>query len=153
MDVFSRSFFPTAAESELTAAVAGRHLKVLRQCVDGDDSAVLVTRCTRQSRPLAGEYLLLLTTRRLVITHESRVLRRMSLHLNANLRHLSNVTWTADLPSASVEVAATAMDGVRERFTMNAHNNDGIRHVERLFTKVFRERAAFWLGQRQTVLI
>ena len=46
------------------------------------------------------------------------MLHRLRLHLNANLRHLSNVTWNPDLRQSAVEVAATAVDGVRERFRL-----------------------------------
>src|SRR3712207_4766681 len=93
MDVFSRTFLPAAAEAGVAIPTVSRHMPIFRRCVDSDDTTVLVTRCQRSERPLAGEYLLLLTYRRLVVTQETRVLHRLRLHLNANLRHLSNVTW------------------------------------------------------------
>ena len=92
MDVFSRTFLPAAAEAGVAIATVSRHMPILRRCVEPDDSTVLVTRCSNPDRPMSGEFLLLLTYRRLVITHETRVLHRLRLHLNANLRHLSDVS-------------------------------------------------------------
>jgi len=118
MDVFSRTFLPAAAEAGVPIATVSRHLPVVRRCVEPDDSAVLVTRCLRPDQPMAGEFLMVLTNRRLVVTQETRVLHRLRLHLNANLRHLSDVTWNPDARQSAVEMAATAVDGVRERFRM-----------------------------------
>lgn len=112
-------------------------MSVIRQCVDADDSALLLTRCLRPGRAAAGEFLLLLTHRRLIVTQQSRVLHRLSLHLNANLRHLSQVTWAADQDRAGFELAATAVDGVRERFWMNLGDRGRVHEVESLFQRVF----------------
>ncbi|MBB4767393.1 hypothetical protein BJ971_007949 [Actinoplanes digitatis] len=117
-----------------------RHLPIFRRCVEPDDSTVLVTRCVCPDRPLSGEFLLLLTYRRLVVTQETRVLHRLRLHLNANLRHLSNVTWRPDLRMSAVDVAATAVDGVRERFRMRLGQPEQVWHFDALLKHVFRER-------------
>jgi hypothetical protein len=106
MDVLSRTF------------VADRHMAVLRHCVERDEPAVLLTKCVCPDRPMAGEFLMLLTRRRLVITQRTRVLQRMRLHLNAELRHLSNITVGADERQAALEIGVTAIDGVRERFVV-----------------------------------
>jgi len=118
MDVFSRTFLPAAAEAGVAIPTVSRHMPVLRRCVEPDDTTVLVSRCYRPDTPMAGEFLLLLTYRRLVVTQETKVFHRLRLHLNANLRHLSNVTWTPDHVRSAVELAATAVDGVRERFRL-----------------------------------
>ena len=140
MDVFSRTFLPAAAEAGVALATVSRHMPIFRRCVEPDDATVLVTRCVNPDRPLAGEYLLLLTYRRLVVTQETRVLHRLRLHLNANLRHLSDVTWNPDLRTSAVEVAATAVDGVRERFRMRVGEPDRVWHFDALLQRVFRER-------------
>jgi hypothetical protein len=140
MDVFSRTFLPAAAEAGVAIPTVSRHMPIFRRCVESDDTAVLVTRCVRPERPLAGEFLLLLTYRRLVVTQETRVLHRLRLHLNANLRHLSNVTWNPDVRQSAVEVAATAVDGVRERFIMRVGAPDQIWHVDALLKQVFQGR-------------
>ena len=142
MDVFTRTFLPAAAEAGVAIPSVSRHMPILRRCVDPDDATVLVTRCAGTDRPLGGDYLLLLTYRRLVVIQETRVLHRLRLHLNANLRHLSDVTWNPDPRSSVMDVAATAVDGVRERFRMRLTDPDQVWHVDALLRHVFRERRA-----------
>src|SRR3712207_6486930 len=116
MDVFSRTFLPAAAEAGVAIPTVSRHMPIFRRCVSPDDTTALVARCLRPDQPMRGEFLLLLTSRRLVVTQETRVLRRLRLHLNTELRHLHNVSWNPDPRMSAVELAATAVDGVRERF-------------------------------------
>jgi hypothetical protein len=141
MDVFSRTFLPAAAEAGVAVPTVGRHLSVFRRCVSPDDATALVARCLRPDRPLQGEYMLLLTYRRLVVTHETRVLHRMRLHLNAELGHLSNVTWSPDPRISAVELAATAIDGVRERFWIKVGHPKQVWHLDALLSHVFRPKA------------
>lgn len=141
MDVFSRTFLPAAAEAGIAIPTVSRHMPVFRRCVEADDATVLVTRCVRADAPIRGDYLMLLTYRRLVVTQETRVLHRLRLHLNADLRHLSNVTWNADLRQSALEVAATAVDGVRERFWMRIADPARIWHLDELLHHVFRAKA------------
>ena len=138
MDVFSRTFLPAAAEAGVAIPTVSRHMPILRRCVEPDDTAVLVSRCLRPDAPLAGEFMLLLTRRRIVVTQETKVLHRMRLHLNANLRQLSNVTWSNDFAHSAIEVAATAMDGVRERFRLRLADPDAVWHFDSLLEYVFR---------------
>jgi hypothetical protein len=90
---------------------------------------------------MQGEYLLLLTYRRLIVTQRSRLLQRLRLHLNTDLRHLSNVTWTPDPCLSAVELAATAIDGIRERFLIRAGHDKQVWQVDALLNHVFRSRA------------
>ena len=140
MDVFSRTFLPAAAEAGVPIATVSRHLPVVRRCVEADDPVVLVTRCLRPDQAMAGEFLMVLTYRRLVITQETRVLRRLRLHLNANLRHLSDVSWNPDHRQSVLEMAATAVDGVRERFRMRLGDPERVWHFDELLKHVFRDR-------------
>ncbi len=140
MDVFSRTFLPAAAEAGVPIATVSRHMPVFRRCVDPDDTTVLVTRCARPDDPMAGDFIMVLTQRRLVVTQETRILHRLRLHLNANLRHLSGVTWNPDLRQSVVEMAATAVDGVRERFTMRLGEPEQAWHVDELLKHVFHHR-------------
>jgi hypothetical protein len=140
MDVFSRTFLPAAAEAGVPIATVSRHLPVVRRCVEPDDSTVLVTRCFRPDQPMAGEFLMVLTYRRLVVTQETRVLHRLRLHLNANLRHLSDVSWNPDLRQSAVEMAATAVDGVRERFRMRVGEPERVWQFDELLKHVFHDR-------------
>ncbi|MEH1102005.1 hypothetical protein [Micromonospora sp. CPCC 205561] len=140
MDVFSRTFLPAAAEAGLAVQTVTRHEPVFRRCVGSGDATILVTRCGRPDRPTSGEYLLLLTHRRLVVTQQTRVLHRLRLHLNTELRELSNVTWSPDPRLHSVELAATAIDGIRERFLIHTRHPKQVWHLDALLNHAFRTR-------------
>ncbi|GAA2518011.1 hypothetical protein [Pilimelia columellifera] len=142
MNVFSRTFLPAAVESGLARSTVSRHLPILRQCVAGDDAVTLLARCVRPDRRLGGEFLLLLTHRRLVVVRETWPLRRLRLHLNSDLRHLRHVSWTTDPHYSQVELAATAIDGVRERFCIRGTRAKHVWRLDTLFTEAFRPRSA-----------
>jgi len=142
MDVFSRTFLPAAAEAGVAIPTVSRHMPIIRRCIESDDTTVLVARCLRPEAPLAGEFLMLLTQRRLVVTQETKVLHRLRLHLNANLRHLTNVTWNTDFSRSALEVAATAVDGVRERFRMRLSDPEAVWHFDELLRGLFHQPRA-----------
>ncbi|GAA2679666.1 MULTISPECIES: hypothetical protein [Actinoplanes] len=140
MDVISRTFHLAATDAGV--AIPSRHQPIVERCVDADDDAVLVTHCQRPEAPLAGDHLLLLTRRRLVVIQQTPVLHRLRLHLNANLRHLSNVTWRPDLSRPALEFAATAVDGVRERFRMKFPDTAAVWRFEGVLRDVFLRPSA-----------
>ncbi|MEV2237881.1 hypothetical protein [Micromonospora sp. NPDC049891] len=140
MDVFSRTFLPAAAEAGLAMQTASRHMPVFRRCVGSGDATILVTRCSRPDRPVNGDYLLLLTHRRLVVTRQTRVLHRLRLHLNTELRELSHVTWSPDPRLHCVELAATAIDGIRERFLIRTQHPKQVWQLDALLNHAFRTR-------------
>ncbi|GGK32625.1 hypothetical protein GCM10010124_26720 [Pilimelia terevasa] len=142
MNVFSRTFLPAAREAGLAVSTVSRHLPVLRQCVGPGDAVSLVARCFRPERPQREDFLLLLTRRRLVVTRQGWPLSRLRLHLNAELRHLRHVSWTADPRNGVIELAATAVDGVRERFCTRVPQPHQLWRLDDLFTQVFRGEAA-----------
>ena len=137
MDAFARTFLPAAADAGLDMPTISRHLPVFRRCL-GADPVLLVTRCTRADRPLAGEYLLVLTRNRLVVTHESRLVHKLRLHLDAPIHELAHVRWAPDLLQTSVQLAATAIDGIRERFTIKVRHPDAVWHLDETFGYVFQ---------------
>jgi hypothetical protein len=139
MDVFSRTFLPAAAETGLAAPTVSRSLPVFRRCVGAGEATILVTRCSRPQRSV-GEYLLLLTPRRLVVIRHSRVLHRLRLHLNADLRELGDVTWSPDPRLPGVELAATAIDGVRERFLIRTQHPRQVWQLDSTLHHTFRTR-------------
>ncbi|GGM00041.1 MULTISPECIES: hypothetical protein [Micromonospora] len=138
MDVFSRTFLPAAAEAGLAVQTVSRHMSIFRRCVGSGDATILVARCSRPDRPVAADHLLLLTHHRLVVIQQSRVLHRLRLHLNSELRDLSNVNWHADPRSPAIELAVTAIDGIRERFVIPAHHPKQLWHLDALFGQAFR---------------
>jgi hypothetical protein len=87
---------------------------MLDSCVPSDDTPVLVAHATRPGDRAA--YLLTLTSRRLIVTRETRVLRRQHLHLNTDPRYLADVIWTPEPTMGAIALSATAIDGVREHF-------------------------------------
>jgi hypothetical protein len=141
MDVSLRTFLPGTSQSPIPTPAVKRHMAILRRCVESDDTTVLVTRAHRPEQPLGSEFVLLLTYRRIAVTEESRVLHRLRLHLNTELRHLANVTWYPDPHLKAIELAATAVDGIRERFWIHAMHPKQVWHLDALFSYVFRPRA------------
>lgn len=137
MDVFYRTFLPAAAEGGVALQTVSRHLPIVRRCVEPDEATVLVGRGLRPESPMAGEFLLVLTHRRLVVIQETRILHRLRLHLNANLRHLNNVNWSPTASRSALDIAATAVDGVRERFRMRLGSPDAVWHMDGLLRQVF----------------
>jgi len=107
------------------------HLAVLRRGVDPADPTVLTARHS-------GGFLLL-TRHRLMVTRRTRVLHRLRLHLSANLRHLSNISWNADARQHALTVNLTAIDGVRERFVLLLADADEVWRAEALFRGVMRQ--------------
>lgn len=142
MDVFSRTFLPATAEAGIPIPVVSRHMPVLRRCVAPEDTTLLVARCGRSGQPMTASVLLLLTNRQLVVSRESRVLHKVQLHLVAPLRDLSDVVWVPEPRLRAVELKATAPDGAREQFWIRVRDPSRAAHVEALFNRAFRSRAA-----------
>jgi hypothetical protein len=138
MDVFSRTFLPATAQAGLPITLTSRHMPVLRHCVAPIENTMLVTACHRPGHPVEGSFLLLLTNRSMVVTRESRLSRRVRLHLVARVSNICDVTWTADPRLRSVELVATMTDGVRERFWIPVRDVRRVRHLEAIFRQVFR---------------
>jgi len=120
----------------------GRHMSIISRCLGKRDTPVLVARC----QPAEGQphrarrrpaHVLMLTHRRLVITEESRLLRRLRLHLNCDLRDLVDVTWTPEPAQGGVRLAATAVDGVRENLWLDAGDAAGVQHLDGALRSVF----------------
>jgi hypothetical protein len=80
----------------------------------------------------------MVTSRRLVVTTQSPILRRLGLHLNAELAHLADVTWTAEPGENSMQLALTAMDGVREHFWIRMGSREQVQRLNDTFTVLFR---------------
>jgi hypothetical protein len=147
-DAFSRTYRPAAVEAQIPTATANRHATVLRRCAGTRDSVTVVAPCTRANRttgPLSRfrtSSLLMLTTRRLVITTQSPILHRLHLHLNAELSQLADVTWTADSDGTAMHLALTAMDGVREHFWLRMGSLEQLQRLNEALTRVFRRASA-----------
>ena len=136
MDLFARTFLPAATDAGLDMPTISRHLPIFRRCLGGD-SILLVSRCTRPDKPLAGEYVLALSRNRLVVSHETRLVHKLRLHLDAPIHELSDVRWTPDPVRGCVEFSATAIDGIRERFTVKVRHPKLVWQLDETFGYVF----------------
>jgi hypothetical protein len=116
-------------------------MPVLRSRVTPEETTVVVAQCRLSGQPLAGaRMVLLLTNRHLVVSRESRLLRRPRLHLASDVRDLTDVMWAADRRWCSIELAVTTRDGIRERFLIPARDARRVRRLDALFSNVFRYR-------------
>jgi hypothetical protein len=137
-DIFDRTFQIAATEAGLPVEALARHLPIFRRTVGAGQTVLLVARCGRLDQPNAADHLIVITRDRVVITSESRSLHRARLHLNAAVAALMNVRWQPDAGLTAVEFAATALDGVRERFLIEAPDAAGVSHVDAVLGYVFR---------------
>jgi hypothetical protein len=142
MDPFDRTFLPAATEAGLSMASISRQIPIFRRCVGLGQTVLLVTRCSRLDRPLSGDHLMLLTRERLVVTTETRMLHRPRLYLDSAVTELRNVVWEPDARLTSVELTATAPDGVRERFLIKVRKPGSVWHLEAALGYVFRPAGA-----------
>jgi len=138
VDVFDRTLRAAVAEARLRAEVLSRQVPMLRRLVGAGQAVLLVARCGRLDQPNATDHLMVVTRDRLVVTSQSRSLHRTRVHLNAAVAALLNVRWQPDVGSASVEFAATAIDGVRERFLIEAPDAAAVSHIDAVLGYVFR---------------
>ena len=121
-----------------------RHLPVLRPCLGPQDMALVLAACARSERPKGRRglsSLLLLTRHRLVVTSESRLLRRLRLHLNMDLSQLAEVAWTPEPNHGGVQFAATIVDGVREHLWIRIGAPDLVWRVDALLRDAFTPRS------------
>lgn len=115
-----------------------RQTPLLRRCVGPDQTVLVAARCHRLGRHLSSEYLLLLTRERLVVTTEGRLFHWPRLHLDALIGDLKNVAWSPEPRLASIELACTAPDGIRERFLIKVRTAAKVWHFEAALSYVFR---------------
>jgi hypothetical protein len=143
-DPFSRTFLPAAVAAQIPLATVNRHVNVLRRCAGNRDSVMVVAPCFKSNRPLGRgrpNNLLMVTQNRLVVTTETPVLRRLRLYLNAELHQLADVTWTAEPEHDAVQLALTAIDGVREHFWIRLANKAKMWQLDDALTLAFQRAA------------
>ncbi|MBT8224941.1 MAG: hypothetical protein HKP61_11515 [Dactylosporangium sp.] len=144
-----RAFLSKALDVCVPFNTLYRHLPILRPCLGPRDSALLLAPCARSGRPgrrTGLRNLLLLTRFRLVITSESRLLRRLRLHLNADLNQLAEVAWTPEPEQGAVQLAATAIDGVREHLWIKVGAIDRVWRLDSLLRDAFAARPIMATG-------
>lgn len=135
LDTFSCTFLPATTLAKLSAATIRRHVQVLRGCAGDRDTVAVVARCTSRA---SRHSVLMLTRNRLVITTESPLLRRVSLHLNADLHQLADVTWTPEPGRTGIQLGATAIDGERENLWVRLPNKTEMWRLDEALKQAFR---------------
>ncbi|WP_433054576.1 hypothetical protein [Dactylosporangium sp. CS-033363] len=135
LDTFSRTFLPATALAKLPGATVARHVQVLRHCAGDRDAVAVIARCTTDR---SRRNVLMLTRNRLVVTSESAVLRRVSLHLNADLHQLADVAWTPEPARAGIQLGVTAIDGVRENFWIRLGSKAEMWRLDEALKQAFR---------------
>ncbi|GLZ80500.1 hypothetical protein Afil01_53070 [Actinorhabdospora filicis] len=136
MDRFSRTLLAASAESGLATITLSRHVPSLRRNIRSDDEVLMLTPCLRAGGGFPGEFLLMLSKRRLVMTRQSKLLNRVRLSVDAPLSELTDVKWSTD-PSAGIEVAFTYAEE-RHRFWIKALHNRHAWRLEAALARTFR---------------
>jgi hypothetical protein len=152
LDPFSRTFLPAVEAARIPFGAANKHVDVLRRCAGDRDHVVQLAMCHRSHQPLARgrqSHLLMLTRHRLVVTTFSPVLRKLRLCLNAELHHLTDVTWTAEPAERAVQLAVTAIDGGREHFWIRLGCDGQLARLDDVLTEAFRGP---WVAPRKAAL-
>jgi hypothetical protein len=135
LDTFTCTFLPATALAKLSPTTVRRHVQVLRGCAGDRDTVAVVARCTSR---VTRRSVLMLTCNRLVITTESPLLRRVSLHLNADLDQLADVTWTPEPGRTGVQLGVTAIDGVRENLWVRLPDKAEMWRLDEALRQAFR---------------
>lgn len=135
LDTFSCTFLSATTLARLSPATVARHVQVLRGCAGDRDTVAVLARCTSRA---GRRSVLMLTRNRLVITTESPLLRRVSLHLNADLHQLADVTWTPEPARTGVQLGVTAIDGVRENVWIRLPNKAEMWRLDEALKQAFR---------------
>ncbi|MGI5246433.1 hypothetical protein [Dactylosporangium sp. CA-139066] len=148
LDTFSRTFLPATALANLPKSTIARHVQVLRRCAGDRDAVAILARCTAGGR--RGN-VFMLTRTRLVVTSESGLLRRVSLHLNADLHQLADVAWTPEPGRAGIQLGVTAIDGVRENFWVRLGSTAEMWRLDEALRQAFRVPLGVIEPARQTV--
>jgi hypothetical protein len=149
LDSFARIFSPARTASRIPLSVARRHADVLHRCAGIRDSVTVVASCFRPNEPLGygtPRNVLMLTDQRLVIKVESPIVRRLRLHLNAELHQLTDVMWTDEPRRRAVQLALTAIDGATEQIWIRAADDAHLAQLHAAFRRAWpvppRKKAA-----------
>ncbi|QSB05447.1 hypothetical protein [Natronoglycomyces albus] len=141
MDSFSRTMLAAAAESGLATITLSRHVPNLRRNVRGNDKVVLLAKCLGSDGLGSGNYILMLTHNRMVVTRESPRLGRVRPCIDQAIDALSGVRWSADPVRPGMEIAFQAV-GEHFRFWINAGHEKQIWRIDALLARKFRRPGA-----------
>lgn len=148
MDLFSRTMLACSAEAGLTTTALSRHVPILRRNIRSGDQVSLLSRCVGSDGLGSGDYVLMLTGERMVVTRQSRLLGRVRLCLDAPVAAIENLRWSADPAGPGVELNFTVLEGPdaaephRWHFWLPASHAKRVWRVDALLARAFRRPKA-----------
>jgi hypothetical protein len=152
MDLFSRTMLAASAEAGLTTITLSRHVPLLRRGARPDDQVTLLTPCVGSDGLASGDHLLMLTSKRLVVTRQSRLLGRLRLCLDAPLAAIGRLRWSADPGGPGVEIVFNVAEGCgvgmqgRWHFWMPAGHSKRMWRIDALLAHAFRRPGTYMDG-------
>ncbi|WP_460542121.1 hypothetical protein [Glycomyces halotolerans] len=148
MDLFSRTMLASSAEAGLTTTVLSRHVPLLRRNVRPGDRVALLSGCVGSDGLAGGDCVLMLTAERIVVTRQSRLLGRVRLCLDAPVRAVERLRWSADPNGPGVEVGFTVSEGTgaagphRWHFWLPATHAKRVWRIDAILAREFRRPGA-----------
>lgn len=148
MDLFSRTMLASSAEAGLTTTTLSRHVPLLRRNVTPTEPVTLLTGCIGSDGLASGECLLMLTTDRIVVTRQSRLLGRIRSCLDAPVKAVENLRWSADPNGPGVELNFTVPERPgasaprRWHFWLPASHAKRVWRIDALLARAFRRPLA-----------
>ena len=148
MDLFSRTMLASSAEAGLSTTDLGRHVPLLRRNVRSGDRVTLLSGCVGSDGRAGGECVLMLTTERLTVTRQSRMLGLIRVCLDAPLRAVEHLRWSADPSGPGVELGFTVADtpgatGARRwHFWLPASHAKRVWRIDAVLAREFRRPLA-----------
>lgn len=148
MDLFSRTMLASSAEAGLTTTTLTRHVPLLRRNIRPADRVALLTGCIGSDGLGSGECILMLTSERIVVTKQSRLLGRIRLCLDAPVTAVENLRWSADPNGPGVELNFTAVESPgataphRWHFWLPATHAKRVWQIDALLARAFRRPQA-----------
>ncbi|WP_199042341.1 hypothetical protein [Glycomyces salinus] len=148
MDLFSRTMLASSAEAGLTTTDLGRHVPLLRRNVRPGDRVTLLSGCLGSDGRAGGDCILMLTAERITVTRQSRMLGRIRLCLDAPLRAVEHLRWSADPNGPGVELGFTvsetpgAVGARRWHFWLPASHAKRVWRIDAVLAREFRRPGA-----------
>ncbi|WP_211116511.1 hypothetical protein [Glycomyces buryatensis] len=148
MDLFSRTMLASSAEAGLTTTALARHVPLLGRNIPAGDRVSLLTGCIGSDGLGSGDHILMLTSQRLVVTRQSRLLGRVRLCLDAPVSAVENLRWSADPNGPGVELDFTVLEGPdaaephRWHFWLPASHAKRVWRIDALLAREFRRPGA-----------
>ncbi|WP_198586914.1 hypothetical protein [Glycomyces xiaoerkulensis] len=148
MNRFSRTMLASSAEAGLTQTALSRHVPLLCRNVRPGERVSLLTGCVGSDGLAGGDCILMLTSERLVVTRQSRMLGRVRPCLDAPIRGVEHFRWSADPKGPGVDLGFTVPEGAgaagpgRWHFWLPAEHAKRVWRIDAVLAREFRRPGA-----------